>query len=78
MEKKNTNFLQKIEKIRLSVNWGYLVHEKLGNTASWFQERRNGQTENGEYIEFSSDEIQALKNMLFELSSDIKEVAENL
>ncbi|MFY8186847.1 MAG: DUF5053 domain-containing protein [Flavobacterium sp.] len=67
-----------LDDIILDVSWPDIAKNHFGKSTSWIYNKLNGRDGNGGHGEFNEQEIEILRNALFELSDRIRKSAEKL
>ena len=80
---KDNPILSKIEDLRESdimrvLNASYIAERFLGKSKSWFSQKLNNHIKNGSPSEFSPAEIETLRNVLYTISIELQEIADDL
>ena len=60
------------------INASYIAQHFFGKSKSWFSQKLNNHVKNGTPIEFTSAEIETLRNALYTISIELQEAADNL
>ncbi|MBS6329527.1 MAG: DUF5053 domain-containing protein [Prevotella bivia] len=69
---------KKIEDIELSISIREIANDYFHKSASWLYHKLDGIDGNGGKGGFSAEEKETFKNALFDISSRIRKVAENV
>lgn len=80
---KDNPILSKIEDLRESdimrvLNASYIAERFFGKSKSWFSQKLNNHIKNGSPSEFSPAEIETLRNVLYTISIELQEIADDL
>lgn len=69
---------QRLADINLSVSWMDFANKYFHKSSSWFYHKLNGIDGNGGTGGFNAEEVERLRNSLFDLSDRIRRAAENI
>lgn len=69
---------RKTSDISCDISWGRLAKRYFSKSASWFYNKMNGMDGNGKPTEFSSEELDTLREALRDLARRINSVADTL
>lgn len=69
---------QRLADINLSVSWMHFANKYFHKSSSWFYHKLNGIDGNGGVGGFNEEEIEHLRDSLFDLSDRIRRAAENI
>ena len=70
-------FMEREDLLRV-LNGAYIAERFFGKSGSWFSQKLNHNLKNGQPCEFTDSEIETLRNALYTLSIELKEVADEL
>ena len=75
---KITNMKERCQDILLAVSWREFANTYFKRSSSWFYHKLNGIDGNGGTGGFTPDEVEQMRNALFDLSERIRKCAEAL
>lgn len=80
---KDNPILSKIEDLKESdimrvLNASYIAERFFGKSKSWFSQKLNNHIKNGSPSEFTTSEIETLRNALYTISIELQEIADDL
>lgn len=77
-EIRNTVVKSKLQDVYLTITWAKIADRYFGKSTSWMYNKMNGRDGNGGDGEFTSDEVQILKDALYDFANRVKACADNL
>lgn len=80
---KSNPILSKIEDLRKEdimriLNGAYISERFFGKSGSWFSQKLNNHLKNGKPCEFTSEELETLRNALYTISLELQDLADEL